>query len=181
MKRNNLMSKVGAARRAKLKDYGARDKDVEKAEKFQHGGRIHKLVDMAGRSPARRLDQKPRGPVHKQDGGGAGDPGNGVGVGDNGPGDTGAGVQIQVAADRSVHAFGTFGAAGSVQMEVSNEPSTSTVTSWVVAHDPQGNNLALTAAKIESVSEASNRIRPNCTAGDGTTSITVALFTRSTV
>ena len=117
MKRNNLMSKVGAARRAKLKDYGARGKDVEKAEKFQHGGRIHKLVDMTGRSPARRLDQKPRGhALHKQGGGGAGDggPGNdngpgagvaGVGVSDNGVGDAGGAGSSSGASASSSFAF----------------------------------------------------------------------------
>ncbi len=68
MRRNNMLSRIGSARRAKLAAYGAKDKDVEKAEKFQHGGRIkraaggrtEKQVDMDGDRPRARLDRSPR-------------------------------------------------------------------------------------------------------------------------
>ncbi len=60
-----MLSRIGSTRRAKLTAYGAKDKDVEKAEKFQRikrsaGGRTEKQVDMAGSRPIARLDRAPR-------------------------------------------------------------------------------------------------------------------------
>lgn len=70
--------------------------------------------------------------------------------------------------DRSFQVAGTFGGA-SVSIEGTNDGS-----NWAVLTDPQGNPLTFTTAKIEMVSEATLRVRPKVTGGDGTTNLTVS-------
>lgn len=77
-------------------------------------------------------------------------------------------------ADRSVQVNGTFGVGGSVQLEGSNDN-----TNWFVLHDLQGNNLTFTTAGLKQVQEICLYVRPNCTAGDGTTNLTVTILTTS--
>ena len=50
---------------------------------------------------------------------------------------------------------------------------------WATLTDPQGNALAVTGAKIEAIEEMVAGIRPNVTAGDGDTSLTVTLIVRT--
>jgi len=88
-------------------------------------------------------------------------------------GDTGAPIDWGAYADRSVQVTGTFGAGGSVQMEGSNDGS-----NFVALSDLRGSALAVTSAKIEQIEDCSYQFRPNVTAGDGTTSLTVTLFAR---
>jgi len=88
--------------------------------------------------------------------------------------DDGAKVKMSEYADRSVQVFGTFGAGGTVRIEGSNDGG----TTWAVLSDPQGNALDVTTAKIEAVTEIVQMLRPRVTAGDGTTSLTVALIAR---
>ena len=88
-------------------------------------------------------------------------------------GDGGAPVMLSQYTDRSVQITGVFGAGGSVRIEGSNDG-----VNWAVLTDPQGNDLNITTAKIEMVTEATLMIRPRVTAGDGTTALTVALFAK---
>jgi len=90
-------------------------------------------------------------------------------------GDVGDGVEYNQYGDRSVQVTGTFGAGGSVSLKGSNDGG----TTWVVLTDPQGNALTFTAAGLEAVSEFTQLIRPEVTAGDGTTSLTVNVFVAS--
>jgi hypothetical protein len=71
----------------------------------------------------------------------------------------------------SVQVFGTFGAAGSVQIEGSNDGG----TTWVILFDNRGTGAAMTftAAGLRSLNDVPALIRPNVTAGDGTTSLNV--------
>jgi hypothetical protein len=78
-------------------------------------------------------------------------------------------------ADISVQVIGTFGVGGSVKLQGSNQAAP---TDWADLNDPQANPLAYTAAKIEQVLEMPRWIRPLVTAGDGSTSLTVALWAR---
>jgi hypothetical protein len=78
-------------------------------------------------------------------------------------------------ADISVQVFGTFGAGGTVLIEGSNQ---ATPTTWATLADPQGNALSFTAAKLEQILEMPRWIRPRVSAGDGDTSLTVALWAR---
>ncbi len=91
-------------------------------------------------------------------------------------GQSGDSVEDSLWADRSVQVVGTFGTGGSVTIEGSNDG-----TNWSALTDPQGNNLTFVTSKIETVIEIVRFIRPNVTAGDGTTAITVLLFQRGNV
>lgn len=73
----------------------------------------------------------------------------------------------------SVQVEGIFGAAGSCALEGSNDG----VNSRAV-HDGQGTAIALTAAGIKAVGDVTRYNRPNVTAGDGTTALTVSLLIR---
>jgi hypothetical protein len=86
-------------------------------------------------------------------------------------GDDGAPFDNAGAVDKSVQVQGTFGAAGSVQIEGSNDG-----VNWQILRDPLGNNLVFTAAGLKAVLEATLLLRPRCTAGDGTTALVVSLL-----
>lgn len=87
-----------------------------------------------------------------------------------GNGDTGKPVRVSHLADKTVMLDGTFGSGGSVDIEGSMDNST-----WEVLTDPQGNAITLTTATVEAISENTRFIRPNVTAGDGTTSLNVRI------
>lgn len=74
--------------------------------------------------------------------------------------------------DRSVQVGGTFGAAGSVNIEGSNDGG----LNYILLTDPLGNALTFTSAGMKAITELPQRIRPRVTAGDGTTAINVYLF-----
>lgn len=76
--------------------------------------------------------------------------------------------------DKCVHVIGTFGAAGSVAMEGSNDN-----VNWAPLHDTAGNAIAITAFGLKQILENPIYIRPNVTAGDGTTALTVIMAQRS--
>lgn len=68
---------------------------------------------------------------------------------------------------------GTFGVAGSVTLEGSNLGTT-----FAPVKDAQGNAITLTAAGIRELEDIPRFIRPNVTAGDGTTALIVTLTER---
>ena len=92
-------------------------------------------------------------------------------------GDVGASVvdisNVSDHADRSVQVEGTYGAGGSVQIEGSNDS-----VNYRVLNDPSITPLVFTSAKIRAILEACRSIRPNVTAGDGSTSVTVSILMR---
>lgn len=92
-------------------------------------------------------------------------------------GDTGAPVEMGDWADRTVQITGTFGVGGSVNLEGSCDKTTETPTYFILT-DPQGTAITKTAAAGEVFEESPLLIRPNVTAGDGTTSLTVKLVGR---
>jgi len=61
---------------------------------------------------------------------------------------------------------GSFGLGGTIVLEGSND-----LVNWFTLTDAQGNAISKTAAAIEVVEEAPRYIRPNVTAGDGTTNL----------
>ena len=85
-------------------------------------------------------------------------------------GDNGDTLDCTRYVEKSVQVSGTFGGA-TLQIQGSNDGST-----WAVLTDAQGNDLAITTAKIEMVSEATRFIRPLVSGGDGTTSLVVSLL-----
>lgn len=99
-------------------------------------------------------------------------------------GDTGAPLGIPNNFDATVHIYGTFGTGGSVTLYGTNNTTTFTNQTapgsgdWIALTDPQGNAITKTAAAIEAVLEMPLYMGPACTAGDGTTSLTVNLLLR---
>jgi hypothetical protein len=83
--------------------------------------------------------------------------------------DTGTPISLPQKSDMSFQATGTFGAGGSVAIEVSNDG-----TNFFVAKDPNGTAIALTAAApIARLTGPWLWVRPNATGGDGTTAVVV--------
>lgn len=85
-------------------------------------------------------------------------------------GDSGDPLPFSQYADKSVQVAGTFGGA-TLRVEGSNDG-----TNWATLTDPQGNDLLITSAKIEMVTEATLWVRPVVVSGDGTTSLTVSML-----
>lgn len=90
-------------------------------------------------------------------------------------GDTGNAVEMPEYGDRTFQVTGTFGTGGTVVLQGSNDG-----TNWVSLTDPQGNAISKTAAAMETVMETPRYVRPNITAGDGSTSLAVTIFARRT-
>lgn len=92
-------------------------------------------------------------------------------------GDTGTPLLPEHSADyqdRTVQVTGTFGTGGSVTIQGSNDGG----TTWATLTDPLGNALTFTAAGMKQITEMAEQMRPNVTAGDGTTSLNVHIFMR---
>lgn len=87
--------------------------------------------------------------------------------------DTGAALEMVGSADRSIQVTGTFGSGGNLRIQGSNDG-----TNWNTLTDPQGNDINLTTSKIEQIMEVVRYMRPNVTAGDGTTNLTVSILVR---
>lgn len=90
-------------------------------------------------------------------------------------GDTGDPVEMVDYPDKTVTITGTFGVGGSITLQGSNNNS-----DWFALTDPQGNAITKTAAAMELVLECPRYIRPNVTAGDGTTALVVQILCRRT-
>jgi len=91
-------------------------------------------------------------------------------------GDTGTPLAMPASADMTVQLLGTFGVGGSCRIEGSNDGG----TTYATLDEADGNALNLTAAAIELVRENPELIRPNITAGDGATALTVILVAKRT-
>lgn len=85
--------------------------------------------------------------------------------------DDGTPVGLIGSGDRTFVAFGTFGG-GTVTLQGSFDQ-----TNWFTLRDPQGANIALTAAGIRAVMEAPIYVRPLVTGGTGV-SISCQLLVR---
>lgn len=87
-----------------------------------------------------------------------------------GVGDDGAAELLPPIGDRTVQVAGTFGVGGSVRLLGSLDG-----IDFFPLTDPQGNPLDFVQGKLESVMELVPYIRPQVTAGDGTTNLKVTL------
>lgn len=88
-------------------------------------------------------------------------------------GDTGEPYESLDYGDLSVTFEGTFGAGGTIKLRGSNDGS-----NYYDLTDPQGNAISKTAAGIEQVVETPRYIRPEVTAGDGTTALQCRILAR---
>ena len=88
-------------------------------------------------------------------------------------GDVGSPAELAAYSDQSVQLVGTLGTGGKCVIQGSNDG-----TNWATLNDPQGNILELTALKIEAIAELVRYVRPNITAGDGTTNLSVIMLAK---
>lgn len=86
--------------------------------------------------------------------------------------DTFAAVELPKSSDKSIHVFGTFGAAGSVALHGSNNDG----ANFDALNTPASTPIAITANGIKAVLENTQQVKPVLTGGDGTTSLTVAML-----
>jgi hypothetical protein len=91
-------------------------------------------------------------------------------------GDTCKAVDYEAYSDRAAQVSGVFGGA-TITIEGSLFPLEAGAV-WGTLTDPQGNNISMTAAKIEFVTEPTRWIRPVLSGGDGTTNLTVHMLMR---
>jgi hypothetical protein len=89
-------------------------------------------------------------------------------------GDTGDSAVVAANPDKTLQIVGTFGVGGTVVLQGSNDG-----TNWVTLNDGTGSAISLTAAGLVSVLENPRYVRPNVTAGDGTTDITVTICAKA--
>lgn len=82
--------------------------------------------------------------------------------------DVGEAVKFGSWKDRTVQVTGTFGSGGSVSLKGSNDG-----VNYVTLTDPNNNSCTFTSSGLKAVTELPLWIRPEVTAGDGTTSLTV--------
>ncbi len=86
--------------------------------------------------------------------------------------DTATPVQVPHRADKTVQVSGNFGASGDIAVEGTLDPDAAV---WSELNDPQGNNIALLAAGVETILENVVSIRPAVAAGTGVT-VTVRIL-----
>lgn len=90
--------------------------------------------------------------------------------------DVGSAVELPGYADICVQFGGTEGTGGKVTLKGSNDG-----TNYIGLTDPQGNAIDEAPGVIEQVLEGPRYIRPETSAGDGSTNMTVILFARRTI
>ena len=90
-------------------------------------------------------------------------------------GDTGNGVRVPHYADKSLQAVGTFGAGGTVTIQGSNDLG----VTFGALHRFDATDLTLADSEPGAPVENTLEVRPNVTAGDGTTSLVVWMVVRN--
>ena len=90
--------------------------------------------------------------------------------------DTGTPISAIAFADRTIQVDGTFGAAGSITLQGSNDDAAP--SNWYPLTKPAGTAITLTAAGIAAAVELTKWVRPAVTAGDGTTALNARLIMR---
>lgn len=89
-------------------------------------------------------------------------------------GDQGRAEDLTRFPDRTVQLTGTLGAGGSINVEGSNDGG----STYHIMNDTrgEGNVLTLTALDMRQILENPALMRPNVTAGDGTTNLTLTIL-----
>lgn len=92
-------------------------------------------------------------------------------------GDVGSPLDAPNLPDKTVQIKGTFGTGGSINIEGSNDGGT---TNHILNDSRgEGNPLTLTLADTRTINENPAQIRPNVTAGDANTSLTVIIISQA--
>jgi hypothetical protein len=88
-------------------------------------------------------------------------------------GDVGEPIILARFNDKTVQVSGNFGAGGKVVLEGSIDG-----VNYAPIKSVFGGTLELTSAQLQTITEVPVYMRPNITAGDGTTSLTVSILVR---
>jgi hypothetical protein len=95
-------------------------------------------------------------------------------------GDVGAVFESPQHTEKHVTVGGVYGAGGMIRMEVQDVALASVTPRYSVAKDSQGAPMVFTGAdgnpETKSMKPVTFQVRPNCAAGDGTTSLTVRML-----
>ena len=95
-------------------------------------------------------------------------------------GDVGAVFESPHHTEKHVTVGGTYGTGGTIQMEVQDVADARLTPRYSVAKDSQGVAMTFAAADgnpaTKSMKPVTFQVRPNCAAGDGTTSLTVRML-----
>ena len=91
-------------------------------------------------------------------------------------GDTGKPIAMPAAADKTLQLLGTLSVGGACTIQGSNDDG----TTYATLNDADGTALVLTALAISLIRENPSTIRPNITAGDGSTSLTLIVVAKRT-
>jgi hypothetical protein len=94
-------------------------------------------------------------------------------------GDTGRPVSGFQYSDQTIQVYGTFGTGGKIEAQGSNDHQTAGAT-FIQLTDAGGTPIGILASGIKQIMEHTYLLRPACTAGDGTTSLTVLMCLSST-
>jgi hypothetical protein len=90
-------------------------------------------------------------------------------------GDTGAPIDLHGEfGDKCVQLTGTLSTGGAMTFQGSNIAGSS--PTWATLRDASGSTIVMTSLGFAQVLENPYRVRPNITAGDGSTSLTVTLY-----
>lgn len=88
-------------------------------------------------------------------------------------GDTMSPVTMPKHSDKSIHAFGVFGAGGSISLNGSNDLNQG---GYAPLNTPASVAIAITADGAKAVLENTVFVKPVLTSGDGTTALTVCML-----
>jgi hypothetical protein len=80
--------------------------------------------------------------------------------------------------DRSIQVEGTFGAGTNVNIQGSNDATTTTNGNYHNLHDPFSNVIIFTSAGLNQVTEVTAWMKPNIPSGDATESLTITVCAR---
>ena len=95
-------------------------------------------------------------------------------------GDVGVVFESPHHTEKHVTVGGTYGTGGTIRMEVQDVADARVTARYSVAKDSQGNPMVFTGAdgnpETKSMKPVTFQVRPNCSVGDGTTSLTVRML-----
>lgn len=89
-------------------------------------------------------------------------------------GNQGSSLSAAHLSDKCVQVTGTFGVGGSVTIKGSNDGG----TTWANLTDPGGTVITFTATGMKQILENPQLIRPDVTAGDGSTALNVFIVSK---
>lgn len=83
--------------------------------------------------------------------------------------------------DHSIQVTGVFGAGTNIQIQGSNDATSTTNGNYYALTDPFSNTINMGSAQIRQTTECTSWIKPVITAGDGTENLTITVAFRRSI